>query len=106
MTNKIEQYKKKIEALKTELASLPNMARTKAQYSNLIDKIEKRNDLENIEIEIEGVKTSVLDVLKLAVEKVETPKEVKEKRKQINKDIHTYKNKILIELGVIETVPE
>lgn len=105
-TSKIEQYKKKIEDAQKELADMPNNSRTKAQYVNLISKIEERQDLENVKVIIGETETSVLEVLKLAAESVKTPKDVKEKRKNLNKVIHDNKNKILVELGVIQDANE
>jgi hypothetical protein len=97
---KIEAYTQKIKEAQAELNKMPNSTRTKAQYANLIDKIVERKDLEDIKVTIGNVETSVLEVLKTAMESITTPESVKNKRKQLNKVIRVNEKKILIELGV------
>jgi len=106
MSNKVEQYTTKIKNAQKELDELPNTTRTKAQYANLINKIEERQDLENVKIKINDIETDMLSVFKIAIEAIETPKEVKDKRKELNHTIKVYQKKILIELGAIPAETE
>lgn len=101
----VNDLKLEIVALQDELNALPNVNKAKAQYKNLLSKIQERKDLPDEKITIliddnSAVQVSLSEFLTRAIDNMETPKDVKERRKEIIKAIHNKEKEVLKVVGV------